>query len=181
MNEAVVAKRYAEALFQLAKEKGSIAEVQEQLTVVKEVLNENAQFVEVIQTPSISQDRKLQAIDETFKSAHPFVLNLLKVLTERQRLNIATEVVDAYANLYNEENGVAVVTVQSVRELSEDEQASLKEIFKNQLSKQEVIIKNEIDPSILGGIKAKVGNTIYDGSVSDKLNRLRNQIVSATK
>src|SRR5699024_12392914 len=75
MSEAVVAKRYAEALFQLAKEKGSIAEVQEQLTVVKEVLNENAQFVEVIQTPSISQDRKLQAIDETFKSAHPFVLN----------------------------------------------------------------------------------------------------------
>src|SRR5699024_11636388 len=107
MSEAVVAKRYAEALFQLAKEKGSIAEVQEQLTVVKEVLNENAQFVEVIETPSISQDRKLQAIDETFKSAHPFVLNLLKVLTERQRLNIATEVVDAYANLYNEENGIA--------------------------------------------------------------------------
>src|SRR5690625_1336236 len=181
MSNTIVAKRYADALFQLANEKGVAVDIYEQLPVVKEVFETNDQLVALINNPRITITQKMDLINDTFNQVHPFILNTLKLLAQRQRLNSVLAVIDEFVRFFNEANGIAVVNIESVRELSIDEQQNLENMFKKQLNKSKVVIKNEIDPSIIGGIKARVGNTIYDGSIKGKLNRLENQIVSASK
>src|SRR5699024_3682908 len=135
---------------QLAKEKGSLDEVQEQLTIVQAVMTDNPRFFQVIENPGLSTAKKIAVVEDVFKDANTQVLNTLKLLTERGRLSIIDEVSAAFTDLYNEANGIAVVTVQSVQALSETEQSQLEEIFKKQLNKQRIQIENTVDPSVLG-------------------------------
>lgn len=78
--------------------------------------------------------------------------------------------------IYNEANGIAVANVYSVRELTETERENIANSLKQQLKKKEVKLNNKIDPSVLGGLKIRVGNTIYDGTISGKLNQMRHNI-----
>ncbi len=73
---------------------------------------------------------------------------------------------------------MATATVYSVRELTDVEKTELENSFKKKFNKKSVAIENIVDPSIIGGLKIRVGNTIYDGSISGKLNRIKNRLVS---
>src|SRR5699024_9878561 len=106
--------------------------------------------------PRVALKDKLNVIDESFKSCDQIVLNTLKLLVERHRLNEIVAIVNYFVHLHNEENGIATATVYSVRPLSAEEKTALGNKFKQQLNKQELIINNEIDPSILGGVKIRI-------------------------
>jgi len=96
-------------------------------------------------------------------------------------ISLIPAVIENFAHIYNEANGIADATVYSIRALTEAEKEQLSSSFKTQLNKQSVSINNVVDPSLIGGMKIRVGNTIYDGSISNKLNRLKQNIVSASK
>src|SRR5690625_2302928 len=180
MSEAVVAKRYADALFQLASEKNSVDALLSELDVVKEVFQNNKQFIDFLSHPRINNDEKMKLIDEAFKESDKNVIHTLKILIERNRINIITSIVDAFVEQYNETNEIAAATVYSVRALSDEEKAQIEASLKAQLNKQQVTITEKIDPSLLGGVRIRVGNTIYDGSISGKLNRIKHNIGSVS-
>ncbi|MEI3607765.1 F0F1 ATP synthase subunit delta [Pseudogracilibacillus sp. SE30717A] len=180
MSEAVVAKRYADALFQLSSEKNSVDKLVAELPVVKEVFQNDKKIGDFLNHPRISNDEKMKLIDEAFKQCDRDVINMLKILVERHRINALSEVVDAFIEQYNEANGIADATVYSVRALSEEEQAKVESSLKAELNKKSVSINNIVDPSLLGGLRIRIGNTIYDGSISGKLNRIKHQIASST-
>lgn len=180
MSEAVVAKRYADALFQLATEKGLGEELISDLQTLKQVFQNDDKINDFVTHPRVTNEQKVQLIDASFGKLNKFVVNTLKLLVERHRTESVPAIVDEYIDLYNEANGIAEATVYSTRALTDDEQAKLVESFKKRFNKQQVTIENKIDPSLLGGMKIKVGNTIYDGSIQGKLNRMRNNIVSET-
>ncbi|HLS23905.1 MAG TPA: F0F1 ATP synthase subunit delta [Pseudogracilibacillus sp.] len=175
----VVAKRYAEALFQLAQEKEIADQLISELGTVKEVFEDNEEFVEFLSHPRIPLEKKKEMIDEAFKSFDRTVLNTLKMLAERHRLTEVAAIVDHYVYLYNEARGIATATVYSVRPLTDDEKASLENSFKKKLNMDSITFTNKIDESLLGGVKIQIGNTIYDGSISGKLNTLKNRLTSA--
>ena len=181
MSEAVVAKRYADALFQLANEKNNVDTVNEQLKVVQEVFNNDKQITQFLSHPRIAKGEKLNLVENVFGQFEQNVKNFLKLLVERNRIDVVSAIIDNFYGFYNEANKIAAATVYSVRELSEEEQNKLEASFKEQLNKESVSINNIVDPSILGGMRIRVGNTIYDGSISNKLNRLKQNIVSASK
>lgn len=181
MSEAVVAKRYADALFQLANEKNNVDTINEQLKVVKEVVDKEEQMLKFLNHPRITKEDKLTLIENVFGQFEQNLKNLLKLLVERNRINLVSTIIDDFDAYYNEANKIAAATVYSVRALSEDEQNKLETSFKEQLDKESVSINNIVDPSIIGGMRIRVGNTIYDGSISNKLNRLKQNIVSASK
>ncbi len=180
MSEAVVAKRYADALFQLANEKNSVDKLISELPVVKEVFRSDKKIGDFLNHPRVSNDQKMKLIDEAFKQCDKDVKNMLKILIERHRINAVSEIVDAFVEQYNEANGVANATVYSVRALSEEEQTKVEASLKAELHKKSVSIKNIVEPSLLGGLRIRVGNTIYDGSISGKLNRIKHNIASST-
>ena len=175
MSETVVAKRYADALFQLATEKGIDEKLISELQTVKEVFLAEKQLNDFLNHPRVTNDQKLQLIDTSFASLDKYVQNTLKLLVERHRANVIPAIVDEYVNLYNEARNTAVATVYSTRALTDDEKAKLEVSFKTRFNKEQIKIENEVDPSLIGGMKIRVGNTIYDGSIQGKLNRMKNK------
>lgn len=176
----VVAKRYADALFQLASEKEVADKLISELEIVKEVFQNEAQLNAFLTDPRITNEQKHTLIDSSFGKLDKYIVNTLKLLAERGRASNVATIVDEYVRLYNESRGTEIATVYSTRALTDDEKAQIATSFKTRFNKKEIIIKNEIDPSLLGGMKIRVGNTIYDGSVQNKLNRMKQNIVSET-
>lgn len=181
MSDAIVAKRYADALFQLAKDKNKLETIREELKIVRDVFVQNPKLQEVLFHPRVKHQDKVALIEDAFKTCDEDIIHTVKLLAERRRIQYIAEVTAYYTDNYNAAKGIAEATVYSVRELSESERAQVNAALAKQLNKQEIVIKNEIDSSILGGLKVKVGNTIYDGSVQGKLERVKNKLVSISK
>ena len=181
MSDAIVAKRYADALFQLAKDKNNLETIREELKVVRDVFIENPKMKEVLYHPRIKYNDKVALINSAFGSCNEDIIHTIKLLTERRRIQYVTDMVAYFTDNYNAAKGIAEATVYSVRELTDSEKENVNAALANQLNKQEVLIKNEVDSAILGGLKVRVGNTIYDGSVKGKLDRVKNNLVSISK
>ncbi|MEI3611955.1 F0F1 ATP synthase subunit delta [Pseudogracilibacillus sp. SO30301A] len=180
MNEAVVAKRYADALFQLASENNKVDKLISELQLVKTVFKDDKNIINFLNHPRVKNEDKMKLIDEAFKQNDKDVVNTLKILVERHRIDTITSIVHAFVEQYNEANGIAAADVYSVRALSEEEQTNIEASLKKQLDKKSVLINNIVDPSVLGGLRIRVGNTIYDGSISGKLYRIKQTFASST-
>jgi F-type H+-transporting ATPase subunit delta len=176
MSEAVVAKRYADALFQLASEKSNLNDLLEELRVVKQVFGQNKELLAFLAHPRVTNEKKRHFLDEVFAGVSNDVLNTLKILVERHRVGMTTDVVDAFEALVNDASGVAQGKVFSVRKLSDAEKADLELSFAKRLNKSVVKLENVVDPSLVGGVKIRMGNTIYDGTISGKLRRIEQNI-----
>src|SRR5690625_6902338 len=103
------------------------------------------------------------------------------MMVERNRSNVIVQMIQEFKNLYNEKNSIAHAVVTSVRSLSADELSNVEETFKKLLNKSSLIIENKVDNSLLGGIRIRVGNTIYDGTLSNKLRRIEQNLLTANK
>ncbi|MEC5424470.1 F0F1 ATP synthase subunit delta [Virgibacillus sp. C22-A2] len=181
MSEAVVAKRYADALFQLGSEKAVLEQFVEELQVVKEVFQTNANLYTFLKHPRVNNAKKKQFLEEVFQGLQTDVVNTLKLLVERHRVEITPSIIDHFLQLVNDAKGIAEATVYSVRELSDSERQELEISFAKRFNKRKIQLTNIVDPSIIGGIKIRMGNSIYDGSVSGKLKRIERNIVTANK
>ncbi|WP_010648357.1 F0F1 ATP synthase subunit delta [Oceanobacillus massiliensis] len=179
MSEAIVAKRYADALFQLGKEKNSLEQYADEFRVVREVFKNNKQLVTILKHPKIDNVKKKQFISEVFQGVHIDVVNTIKLVVERHRTDAIPSIINHFIQLVNDAKGIAEATVYSVRELSDSEKQQLQLSFSKRLGKTSINLLNVVDPSVIGGVKIRVGNTIYDGTVSGKLNRISRKIVSA--
>jgi len=177
MSNSMVAKRYALALFQLSKENNLLAQVEQELRVVKEVLVNSSDLNAVLQSPKVSAAKKKEIIKDSFSQVNPFVLNTLMILIDRHRQDQMVEVVDQFVELSNEEHGIADAKVYSIRPLTEDESEALSASFAAKVGKKSLRIQNIVDPELLGGLKIRIGNRIYDGSLRGKLNRLERKLL----
>ncbi|WP_106496057.1 F0F1 ATP synthase subunit delta [Lentibacillus sp. Marseille-P4043] len=181
MSEAVVAKRYADALFQLGNEKQIQDQLVDEFRIVKEVFQANKQLFTFLKHPRVNNEKKKQFLQEAFQGMSDDVVNTLKLLVERHRIEIIPSVIDHLSQLANDAKGIAEATVYSVRELSDAEIEELAAKFAKRFNKQAIKLENKVDPSIVGGVKLRMGNTIYDGSLSGKLKRIERDIVTANK
>lgn len=179
MSEVVVAKRYAEALFQIGKEKGTLEQLQEEFLTVREVFETNKELQYFLTHPKVNVASRKDFVAQVFGKLQADVVNAIKLLVDRNRVNIIPTVATELIKLVQEENGIAEATVYSVRSLSDDEKQKLEQSFKKRLNKNKIHFNNIVDPSVIGGVKIRVGNTIYDGSISGRLHRIKQQIVSA--
>ena len=106
------------------------------------------------------------------------MLNLLKLLVDKKRINELNNVVDCYVELANEERDIAVANVSTVKPLTKEQVTNLKAMLTERLAKKDVKIHNQIDQKIIGGVKIQVGNRILDGTVQTKLARMKRQLSS---
>ena len=179
MSEAVVAKRYADALFQLGHEKDLLDKLVKELRVVKDVFEDNDELYTFLKHPRVDHGKKKQLLEEAFKGLQDVVVNTLKILVDRHRVDITPSIIDLFIEKVNDAKGIAEASVYSVRELSGKELKNLESNLAKKFNKKEVKVTNIVDSSILGGLKIRVGNTIFDGTISGKLSRIERNIVTA--
>jgi F-type H+-transporting ATPase subunit delta len=177
--ETIVAKRYAKALFEVALGQGSVAQVEEELKGILQVIRENADYGKLLEHPNISTDVKMQLLKEAFEGkVSAAVLNTMQLLVERRRESVLEDLVDSYVKVANESLGQANATVYSAYPLTEAESQQITNRF-GQLTGKRIRVSNVVDASLLGGIQVRIGDRLYDGSLSGKLQRLEKALKQA--
>jgi F-type H+-transporting ATPase subunit delta len=177
MSNSTVAKRYALALFQLSKENHLLDKMEEELRVVKQVVTSSKDLNSVLKSPKVTIEKKKEIVKASFANLNPYVLNTLMILIDRHREEQIADVVDSFINLANDERGIAEAKVYSIRPLTEEETNALSATFAAKVGKKSLRIENIVDTDILGGIKLRIGNRIFDGSLRGKLDRLERNLL----
>lgn len=177
MSNSTVAKRYALALFQLASEKQALPQVEEELRTVKEVVVNNPELTAFLKSPKLPNEKKKEVLKSAFGSVSTYVLNTLMILVDRHREDQIADVADQFIALANDAKGVAEAKVYSVQPLTAEQAEALSASFAPQVGKQALQIENIVDSNLLGGVKLRIGNRIFDGDLRGKLDRLERKLL----
>lgn len=162
------AREYAKALFLLSEEEGSTDTVLEDVRLVSEIFSKNADYVKLLDTPALPKSEKLSLVDGAFGAVNGNLKNLIKILCERHSTFAFMRICSAYSELYDESRGIVRALAVSARPMSEEQISLLAEKLSATTGKT-VIVKNTVDPSILGGIRLRYEGTQLDGSVKTRL------------
>ena len=172
MHNPILAKRYADALYQLAAEQDRLDEVIQDLSVVKIVLKHNPDLIDLLDHPNIHKQEKATIIESAFANISEDVVHTIRLLVERKRTDLMIPMIDMVKEQCDRESGLARIDVTTTKSLTDAQTEQLIETFKKRLNKTDVSLNEIIDPSVLGGIKIRFGNRVYDGTVKNNLNRL---------
>lgn len=174
------AKRYAQALFSLGKEQGTLDTWQRDLDVLASLTSDPG-LATFLSNPSIAEQRKLGALEQTLdRDTQPETRNLVRLLIERDRVSLIPQIRELFADQLREERGIAVAHVTTAEPLSSEEQAFVREHLERLTGKQIELVP-AIDPDIIGGVIVRIGDQVIDGSVRNKLERLRSRLLSGRR
>lgn len=171
-------KTYAEALFSLVTEEkeSDLTEVFDDLNGVSGIFNAEPDFLKLLKVPTIPIEEKLSILKEAFEGKiHTYVLNFLYVLTENGRTDSFAKILEHFTLLYNEHKNLVDVTVVSASALGDETIEKIKAKMTSVTGKT-VNLKLKTDPAIIGGVVISYGNTVIDGSVKARLEKLRSEI-----
>lgn len=173
-----IAQVYARALFEVAREHGKLDVVREQLDQFAQALNDNRDLAVFFFSPYFSTEEKKDGLHKSVESADPAIVNFLETLLERHRMPVVFRIRDEYERLWDAENRLLPVEVTSAVDLDEATVKSIGERIGEQTG-QRVELTSRVDPSILGGIVLRVGNSILDASIKHRLDQLRKHVAQA--
>ena len=174
---SVVGDRYAESLFDLAKEENKVTQYLDDIKLVGEVLDSDPQIVQFFNHVLIENDKKIQLLDQSFKgNVDQYVLNFLKLLVQSRRIRYIDDIVKSYINLSNQYLGIKEGMIYTPYELTDQQIQDIEKAI-SQKENKKVTLKVSIDPSLLGGIKVQISNRIYDGTIKNKVEMLKKELL----
>lgn len=175
MSNAGVARRYAEAAFEISVEQQALDRWRADIGVIAEYFG-NHQLKFILGEPNVRLERKEQIVrDLLAEKVQPQALSFALVLTERSLVGLAPRIKDAFELLYNDYKGQIPATVTTAVPLDDPTRQRIVTDLQTQTGKR-IMLDERVDPSILGGAIVRVGDTLMDGSVRQRLAILRTQI-----
>ena len=177
MTVQAVARRYASALADVVLERGEATEVQNELGEWERLMQENASLQEVFRNPTIALDQKRAVLNQLLNRARPraTTANFLKVLLQNQRLTELPEINRKFAEILDERAGMVAATITTARPVPENVQHNLQQRL-SALTQKKVRMNFQEDSELIGGIVTRIGSTIYDGSVRNQLQQIKERM-----
>ncbi len=167
---------YGEALYELAKEESLGADIGAQLKVLKASFQQEVDFIKLLSTPSLTKAERCQILDDSFRGqVHPYLLNFLKILTEKGYMRYFSDCATAYMNRYNQDNGILPVTAVTAVALSAEQTEKLTAKLVKITGKHIELI-NRIDPSCLGGVRLDYDGQRLDDTISHRMATVRDML-----
>lgn len=164
---------YGQSLYELAKDEGLSREIGEQLTVLQKSFGEEPDFVRLLSNPSLSKPERCRILDTSFRgSVHPYILNFMKILTERGYIRHFSDCCDAFSELYNRDNGILKVTAVTAVALTPAQEEKLTGKL-SQITGKTIALHNRIDPAVLGGVRLDYDGQRLDDTVFHRLDAIR--------
>jgi len=170
------AKRYAQAVLSLAKERGTFDAWQTDLAGLSALMSDSG-AASYFASPNATEARKIELLDQVLVNGQPEAKNLARLLLERDRLNDLPAIHKLFEDGIGAERGIVVAEVTTAEPLGAVEQALVKERLAAMTGKQ-VELRLAVDPEIIGGIIARIGDVLVDGSVLSRLRRLRTRLAA---
>jgi F-type H+-transporting ATPase subunit delta len=173
-------RSYAEALFRMADAEGELDAVERRLFAFAELLERETRVRDALLDPSLPIENKRQLIADTLRErANPLAVNLLGFLVEQGRAREIGRIVEALAEAIAATRERAVAQVRSAVPLGEARAKKLAEAL-TKATGRPIEIRVIVDPSVLGGVVARVGDEVFDGSVRSRLIGAREQLTGTT-
>jgi F-type H+-transporting ATPase subunit delta len=170
------AARYAQAVFSLAVEQGTIAQWRSELADLVTVLGDAA-LGPMLEDSRIPLEQRLRAVERALDIS-PLALNLAKLLVSKQRAALAPEVAASFGRMADEHEGIVNARVTTAVELAPADLASIEQML-SQATGKRVRTQVSTDPNIIGGVVVRIGDRLIDGSVRTRLKLLRRQLQGA--
>lgn len=163
---------YAQALYSLAKDEACSKVILDQLTVLQESFAAEPDFLRLLAAPNLSKEERCAIVDSSFRGkVHGYVLNFLKILTEKGYIRQFPLCCDAFRGFYNEDNGILVVKAVSAVALSDVQMQKLAAKLEAITGKQ-IDLQCSVDPAELGGLRLSYNGMLVDGTVKTKLDSI---------
>ncbi len=172
------AREYGRALFMLTEELGTTDAVREEALALAALIKDTTGYTALLDTPALSTEERLSLIDEALGGLNEYLVNLVKLLTERREAYLLTRALLAYEEEYKESRGIIEAEAITALALTEREKDALRAKLEA-ITGKEIIIQNRIDPTLLGGIKLRYMGIQLDGTVKTKLDTFRRMLGDA--
>ena len=176
---AVVARTYARALFEAARERGRIDEVREELASFLDAVEEVPELRAVILNPELDPPQKAAALEAVLAEADELLRNFVRVVSKKGRAPMLDEIGREYELLVAAEEKILSVELTTAYELSDDEAAAIVKQIED-ASGRRVEAERTVDPDLIGGLVLKAGSLEVDSSVRGRLDRLRRELAHAS-
>jgi ATP synthase F1 delta subunit len=173
-----IAAVYARSLFEVASEQDKLDLMREQLGEFADALEQTRELQVFFFSPYFSTAEKEDGLDRAVSGGDPAVINFLKLLIENHRMPVIFRVRRAFEELWEHENRLLPVQVTSAVELDKSTVKQIGDRIAEQTG-QKVDLSATVEPDILGGIVVRVGNTVLDASIRNRLEQLRKQVARA--
>lgn len=171
-----VVRGYAEALFRVVEAEGELDRVEDELFRFGKLLEENYDLKQALSDRSIDKDQRAKVLDDLLSDkVSPHTLGLLTFVVEQGRARQLPEILERLSALTAEARNAVVAEVRSAIPLEREQREELAKALSEATGKK-VEVKVLVDPSVIGGIVAKVGETVIDGSIRRRLEQLREQV-----
>jgi F-type H+-transporting ATPase subunit delta len=171
------AKRYARAVYELAAEEGRVNEWRRHLTSIAEVLSDPV-VAEVLKNPTIPIERRMELITAP-RFLDPEATNLVRLLIETGRVNLAADIQAEFERLQDEAEGKLPAVVTTAVELRAEDRERIAQQLSERLHRQ-VRLDAVVDPRIVGGLKLQYGDHLIDASLATRLQQLRRRLADAS-
>ena len=164
---------YAEALLQVVSENDQTEEMVKEVKQLLSLINDSPDLEKTLSSPVLETDTKKKIIIEIFsEKINSSLLNFLKLLADRQRIGIVTSILDRFLEIYRENSNIALATVTSAVELTDDQKGLITKKIINIAGTEKLELVTKIDPSLIGGFVASVGSKVIDASLASQSRKL---------
>lgn len=179
MSARSVARQYANALFSVAHQAGRWKEIDNELRAFVELVDGHAELQQVFESPAVPRDRRKALVAALAErgALSPELRRLLDLLAERGRLGILHDIADLYHERVMDAEGVVTAELVTAFPLDDERQRALADAL-GRATGRRVQVTSRVDPSVIGGVIAKVGSVVYDASVTHQLERMRQRLAA---
>jgi F-type H+-transporting ATPase subunit delta len=174
-----IAKRYAKALFEIAEETKKLEKITNDVVFIDSLIRSSRELQLFLKSPIIKEDKKREVLKEIFSDSRvdPVTLKFIMLLVEKKREDILHDIVKVYQQIYDEKMGIVSVEVVTAVEVGERLKKKIEQKILELTGAKKVKASYRVDPSIIGGIVIRVGDTVYDASIRRRIQLLREQLI----
>ncbi|HEV8134286.1 MAG TPA: ATP synthase F1 subunit delta [Pyrinomonadaceae bacterium] len=179
MSLQTIARRYASALAEVTVDRNEEAPVQQEINYWADLIANNSQLREVFANPTIPYDQKRRVLEELITRTRigETSASFLRVLLRNQRLAELKYIAERFGHVLDERHGIIGANVTTARPVPDDVKTALRDALSAKTGRS-VRLSFSTDESIIGGVVAQIGSTIFDGSVQGHLDRLAGELMN---
>ncbi|WP_196593114.1 ATP synthase F1 subunit delta [Pectinatus sottacetonis] len=171
-------KKYAAAMFELAKEENILSTCDKQLLLLCELFKKNHDLTAFMDNPQIKTQAKKDLMTKILSDGfEQSICNFILLLIDKHRISLLTEIITCFHTLSNEAQGIKIAYVKTAAALTNEHKAALIKKLEN-ITKKSIQLKTHIDKSIIGGIIIKIDDRLIDGSVTSQIKSIKKQLVA---
>jgi F-type H+-transporting ATPase subunit delta len=177
MMNRMLDRRYAKALLEAAADADCVGVVAEQFAGFIDLLKSSADMQKVIDSPTVSPVSRRRVMEKIVEKAgyKDIFANFIIVLNEKGRIKNISGILESFLELIDESKGIVTAKLSYAGVLSDEEMKNIKSTLEK-ISGNEVNLDIEMDPQLIGGIRVEMAGTIYDGSLKNRINMLKDQL-----